>query len=113
MNNRSPTFPVAPCLPQNVYSTADCSIGTAVASWGQVEGAQSYVVEARGNRRDFYNCTSQGTSCLLTGLDCGESLSVWIIAKNEFCTTDPVLGEVAETGERIRATYTYIKTSNI
>ncbi|KAI7809537.1 hypothetical protein IRJ41_010869 [Triplophysa rosa] len=62
-----------------------------------VTGAQSYVVEARGNRRDFYNCTSQGNNCMLTGLECGESLSVWIIAKNEFCTTDPVLGEVAET----------------
>lgn len=98
-------FPVAPCLPQNVYSTADCSVGTAIASWDKVEGAQSYVVEARGNRRDFYNCTSQGTSCMLTGLECGESLSVWIIAKNEFCPTDPVLGEVAETGERKRASY--------
>nr|XP_055057047.1 uncharacterized protein LOC129441425 [Misgurnus anguillicaudatus] len=101
--NSGNTEPVAvttaPCLPQNVRTTADCSIGTAIATWDLVEGAKSYVVEARGNRRDFYNCSSQGNSCMLSDLDCGESLSVWIFAKNEYCTTDAVLGEVADTGE--------------
>ncbi|XP_073727799.1 uncharacterized protein fndc7rs1 [Misgurnus anguillicaudatus] len=99
--NSGNTEPVAvttaPCLPQNVRTTADCSIGTAIATWDLVEGAKSYVVEARGNRRDFYNCSSQGNSCMLSDLDCGESLSVWIFAKNEYCTTDAVLGEVADT----------------
>ncbi|XP_067309533.1 uncharacterized protein fndc7rs1 [Pseudorasbora parva] len=88
----------APCLPQNIITNANCnSIGSAVTSWDLAEGASTYTVEARGNRGDFYNCTSRNTSCTLTGLDCGESLSVWIIATDGICTTDPVIGEVAET----------------
>ncbi len=90
----------APCLPQNIYTTANCnSISSAIITWDEAAGANAYVVEARGNRKDFYNCTSANTSCTLTDLDCGESLSVWIVATNGECTTDPVLGDVAETGE--------------
>ncbi|XP_073671225.1 uncharacterized protein [Paramisgurnus dabryanus] len=117
--NSGNTEPVAvttaPCLPQNVRTTADCSFGTAIATWDLVEGAKSYVVEARGNRRDFYNCSSQGNSCMLSDLDCGESLSVWIFAKNEYCTTDAVLGEVADTvpcpPQNVSTAYTCSSTS--
>ncbi|XP_026111092.1 fibronectin type III domain-containing protein 7-like [Carassius auratus] len=88
----------APCLPQNIYTTANCaSISSAVITWHEAAGAKTYIVEARGNRKDFYNCSSANTSCTLTDLECGESLSVWIVATNGDCTTDPVLGEVAET----------------
>lgn len=91
---------VAPCLPQNIYTIANCdSISSAVITWHEAAGAETYIVEARGNRKDFYNCSSTNTSCTLTDLVCGESLSVWIVATNGYCTTDPVLGEVAETGE--------------
>lgn len=87
-------------MPQNIYTVANCSsISSAVITWDPVAGAENYVVEAHGNSKDFYNCTSANTSCTLTDLDCGESLSVWIVAKNDECTTDPVLGDVAETGE--------------
>ncbi|XP_056336881.1 uncharacterized protein fndc7rs1 [Danio aesculapii] len=97
-NSQAKMIRTAPCLPQNVHTTADCnSISTAVTSWDMADGAETYMVEARGNSRDFYNCTSQNSSCTLTDLDCGESLSVWLIATDGECTTDPVLGEVAET----------------
>ncbi|KAL1280893.1 hypothetical protein QQF64_015493, partial [Cirrhinus molitorella] len=101
----------SPCLPQNIYTIANCSsISSAVITWDPVAGAESYVVEAHGNSKDFYNCTSANTSCMLTDLDCGESLSVWIVAKNSDCTTDPVLGEVAETVPCIPQNVSAVKT---
>nr|XP_009297086.3 uncharacterized protein fndc7rs1 [Danio rerio] len=97
-NTQAKMVRTAPCLPQNVHTTADCnSISTAVTTWDMAEGAQTYMVEAFGNSRDFYNCTSQNSSCTLTDLDCGESLSIWLIATDGECTTEPVLGEVADT----------------
>ncbi|XP_016319981.1 serine-rich adhesin for platelets-like [Sinocyclocheilus anshuiensis] len=101
----------APCLPQNIYTIANCnSISSAVITWDEATGAETYIVEARGNRKDFYNCTSANTSCTLTDLDCGESLSVWIVATNGECTTDPVLGEVAETVPCIPQNVSAVKT---
>ncbi|XP_016147370.1 uncharacterized protein [Sinocyclocheilus grahami] len=97
-NTEGVVIKTAPCLPQNIYTTANCnSISSAIITWDEAAGAEAYAVEARGNRKDLYNCTSANTSCTLTDLDCGESLSVWIVATNGECTTDPVLGDVAET----------------
>ncbi|XP_016305113.1 fibronectin type III domain-containing protein 7-like [Sinocyclocheilus anshuiensis] len=97
-NTEGVVIKTAPCLPQNIYTIANCnSISSAIITWDEAAGAEAYVVEARGNRKDFYNCTSANTSCTITDLDCGESLSVWIVATNGECTTDPVLGDVAET----------------
>uniref|UniRef100_A0A8C1ZY74 Fibronectin type-III domain-containing protein n=1 Tax=Cyprinus carpio TaxID=7962 RepID=A0A8C1ZY74_CYPCA len=97
-NTEGVVVKTAPCLPQNIYTIANCnSISSAIITWDEATGAEAYIVEARGNRKDFYNCTSANTSCTLTDLDCGESLSVWIVAKNSECTTDSVLGDVAET----------------
>ncbi|TRY81822.1 hypothetical protein DNTS_000528, partial [Danionella cerebrum] len=88
----------SPCLPQNIYTKADCSrTNSAVTSWDKAEGAQSYILLARGNRIDYYNCTTVNQSCTLTDLQCGESLSIWLVATDGECTTDLVLGEVAET----------------
>ncbi|XP_077077959.1 uncharacterized protein fndc7rs1 [Siphateles boraxobius] len=110
-NTEAVVIKTAPCLPQNVHTNANCnSISSAVTSWDGVEGTHTYTVEARGNRRDFYNCTSLNTSCTLTDLDCGESLSVWIVATDGDCTTDPVLGEVADTVPCIPENVTAVET---
>ncbi|XP_036412775.1 fibronectin type III domain-containing protein 7-like [Colossoma macropomum] len=100
--NTGSTLPVtvstAPCLPQNVRTSAtDCLSDTLITTWNPARGALSYTVQARGNRDDFYNCTSQGTNCTMTGVKCGQSLSVWITASNNECMTDFILADVAET----------------
>ncbi|KAI4885449.1 hypothetical protein NFI96_001413 [Prochilodus magdalenae] len=92
------TVSAAPCLPQNVRTSAlDCLSDTLVAKWDPAPGALSYTVRARGNRDDFYNCTSSGTTCNMTDVKCGQSLSVWISASNNHCITDDTLVDVAET----------------
>ncbi|XP_067331701.1 fibronectin-like [Channa argus] len=87
----------SPCLPTNILTEADCASEQVNTMWDTAAGALSYSVEAKGNTGNSYNCSSNFSSCTVTGVPCGESLSVWIIASNEHCSTNMVLGEVAQT----------------
>ncbi|KAJ8390469.1 hypothetical protein AAFF_G00104040 [Aldrovandia affinis] len=59
--------------------------------------APSYFVEVQGNQGDRYNCTKSDNSCAVPAMQCGESLSVWITARNDNCNSGRVLWEVAAT----------------
>nr|XP_015211037.1 PREDICTED: uncharacterized protein LOC102685057 [Lepisosteus oculatus] len=87
----------APCDPKNVKTIGECLSDILIVSWEPAAGALSYTVEAKGNTGVRYNCSSFTTSCALSGVRCGESLSVWITASNDDCISDSALGEVAET----------------
>uniref|UniRef100_A0A3Q3WDV2 Fibronectin type-III domain-containing protein n=1 Tax=Mola mola TaxID=94237 RepID=A0A3Q3WDV2_MOLML len=76
---------------------AECHSDMLITTWDSALGALSYIVEAQGNTGQIYNCTSSSNSCAVTGVPCGEHLSVWITASNDKCTTNRVLGEVAQT----------------
>ncbi|XP_056912041.1 fibronectin type III domain-containing protein 7-like [Takifugu flavidus] len=79
----------------NVYAVSHCN--SEVSQPEFVRTSVSYTVEAQGNTGQTYNCTSSTNSCAVTGIPCGEHLSVWISASNDNCTTEKVLGEVAQT----------------
>ncbi|XP_061587415.1 fibronectin type III domain-containing protein 7-like [Cololabis saira] len=87
----------SPCLPTNIRTRAECRSDTLITTWGSSAGALSYTVEAEGNNRVTYNCSSSTNNCSITGVPCGEHLSVWIVASNDNCSTQRVLGEVAQT----------------
>lgn len=89
---------LAPCLPTNVRTAAECHADMLITTWDSAAGALSYTVEAQGNTGETYNCSSSSNSCAVTGVPCGEHLSVWITASSDTCTTNRVLGEVAQTG---------------
>lgn len=87
----------APCEPTNVKSVAACDSGTLITTWEPSAGALSYSVEAMGNNGEQYKCSSTNDSCAITGVPCGEFLSVWIVASNDNCSTGNVLGPAAQT----------------
>ncbi|TNN67818.1 Fibronectin type III domain-containing protein 7 [Liparis tanakae] len=87
----------SPCLPTTVKTGAGCHSDMLLTTWDSAAGALSYTVEAQGNTGEIYNCTSSANSCAVTGVPCGEHLSVWILASNDNCSTDRVLGDVAQT----------------
>ena len=86
-------------------TSADCDSDVLISTWDSAAGALSYTVEALGNRGDKYNCSSFTNSCAIPFVNCGEVLSIWITASHDECTTDRVLGEVAETGEMISGSH--------
>ncbi|XP_053326269.1 uncharacterized protein LOC128500923 [Spea bombifrons] len=75
----------APCDPKNVEAISKCNDNTLSVSWNQSVGAISYVASALGSSGVSYNCSSEGTSCLISGLQCGESISVSVIAYDNDC----------------------------
>lgn len=89
---------LAPCLPTNLRRKAECDPNRLVINWDSAAGALSYFVEAKGNTKESYNCTTSSSSCEITNVPCGEHLSVWIVASNSKCSSPQVLGEVAQTG---------------
>ncbi|XP_015242186.1 PREDICTED: uncharacterized protein LOC107092315 [Cyprinodon variegatus] len=87
----------SPCLPTNVVTQTNCLTNTLHTTWDSSEGALSYTVEAKGNNGKTYNCSSPNNTCEITGVPCGEQLSVWIMASNDNCSTDKLLVESAQT----------------
>ncbi|XP_074491158.1 uncharacterized protein fndc7b [Sebastes fasciatus] len=88
----------APCIPQNLQTSADCNSDVLLSKWDLAEGAQHYTVEAFGNRMNsYYNCTSMSNSCAIEGVHCGEQLTTYITAFDEECASPRMLGPPAGT----------------
>ncbi|XP_034038477.1 fibronectin type III domain-containing protein 7-like [Thalassophryne amazonica] len=100
--NSDVTQPVSvqtiPCVPENIQTVTHCQDQRLFTSWQSAAGATSYYIELRGNTEEkIYNCTTSNTSCEVTGIPCGEQLSVWAVASNDQCSTEEVFVNVAET----------------
>ncbi|XP_041941446.1 uncharacterized protein LOC121704923 [Alosa sapidissima] len=115
--NSGPSKPIyqstAPCLPVNVQTSSDCDSDVLISTWDSAAGALSYTVEARGNRNDTYTCSSHTNSCAMDAVSCGEVLSIWITASHDECTTESVLGEVAETVPCTPQNFTLVESCKV
>ncbi|XP_075901618.1 uncharacterized protein fndc7b isoform X2 [Nelusetta ayraudi] len=89
----------APCIPQNLQTSADCSSDVLLSKWDLAEGALRYTVEAYGNKGDrtHYNCSTMSNSCAIQGVHCGDVLTVYITAYDNECSSPRTLQPVAET----------------
>lgn len=63
-----------------------CTTNSATVQWTAVLGAESYRAVAMGDNGTQLMCTSQGTSCRINGLDCGQSYVVHVTPVSESCT---------------------------
>lgn len=63
-----------------------CTTHSGVVSWSAVFGAESYKAFAMGDNGTQLTCTSQTTSCQISGLTCGQSYVVHVIPISESCT---------------------------
>ncbi|XP_053549799.1 uncharacterized protein LOC128641237 [Bombina bombina] len=75
----------APCDPSILMANSSCQDSSLLVSWAQSEGALYYMATALGSSGTTYNCTSLNTSCKIMGLQCGESLSVAVVAYDNSC----------------------------
>lgn len=92
-------FLPAPCQPRNVKTRSECHSDVLISQWDAAAGAKMYMVEMMGNSHNLYNCSSITNSCATPGVQCGESLTVWITTSDNECSSEKALGEVAETGK--------------
>lgn len=62
-----------------------CTTNSAMVHWSAVFGAESYEAYAMGDNGTELMCTSQGTSCQISGLHCGQSYEVHVTPISESC----------------------------
>ncbi|XP_066508134.1 fibronectin type III domain-containing protein 7-like [Hoplias malabaricus] len=77
----------APCAPQNVSATVNCSSNSATVLWQSSQGATYYFVTATSSNGQTTNCTSTSTSCSLPPLVCGQNYTITVMAKDSNCTS--------------------------
>ncbi|XP_040216966.1 fibronectin type III domain-containing protein 7-like [Rana temporaria] len=75
----------APCEPRNVQAIIQCQDNSLDVSWNPSNGASFYTASVLGSSGVTYNCSSVNTSCQIVGLECGESLSLSVIAYDFDC----------------------------
>ncbi|XP_036412774.1 mucin-5AC-like [Colossoma macropomum] len=86
-NSRGSPVRTAPCVPQNVSASVNCSSNIGTVSWQSSQGAALYFVMANSSNGQSTNCTSVSTSCNLSPLACGLTYTVTVMAKDSNCTS--------------------------
>lgn len=76
----------------------DCVSGVATVTWSSSAGADYYTVLAEADGHDD-SCTSNGTSCQLTGLQCGEDYTVTVLAGDGDCNSSVLAKTNVTTGK--------------
>ncbi|KAL1249579.1 hypothetical protein QQF64_020584 [Cirrhinus molitorella] len=90
----------APCMPQNIQALVDCQPGTAVLSWQSGTGAMQYTATATAVSESGHvlSCESNDTNCELTGLACGESYNITVLAEGDTCSSTATMSGHLNTG---------------
>ncbi|XP_008292889.1 uncharacterized protein fndc7b [Stegastes partitus] len=88
----------APCIPQNLQTSSNCSSDALLSKWDHAEGALRYTVNATGNKKNSnYSCSTRTNSCVMEGVPCGQHLTISITAYDDECSSPEKLGHPAET----------------
>lgn len=80
-----------PCPPTNVQVSLQCVGNVGHVTWNAAPHADLYVATAKPSALDQheYNCSSNGTSCSLTDLHCGETATVTVVTMERGCMSKP------------------------
>lgn len=91
-------FP-APCAPQNVSRFLDCASNSLNVSWALGLRALNYTVLTRTTGGAVLSCTTTASSCIVTGLQCGQNYTAVITATNGECQGPERVTRLVQTGE--------------
>lgn len=87
-------------MPRNIRALIDCQYGTATLSWQPGTGAMQYMTTAVGESGHVLTCESNNTNCELTGLACGESYNITVLAEGQTCSSVATMSGQLKTGEQ-------------
>lgn len=89
-----------PCMPRGIRALMDCQSGTATLSWQSGTGAMQYTTTAVEESGHALSCESNNTNCELTGLACGESYNITVLAEGQTCSSAATMSGPLRTGEQ-------------
>lgn len=102
--NRSPFFLVVsgPCPPTSVHVSLQCAGNVGHVTWTAAPQADLYVATAVPSAVDEHDhtCESNGTSCSLTDLHCGEAAVVTVATMERGCMSEPSQPFTFQSGQR-------------
>lgn len=78
-------FLSVPCPPTNVTVTRTCAPHPVPVSWLASDGAKYYTAVALSSEGHRSSCTTNKTSCSLTGLHCGEVYTIGVSGVDDKC----------------------------
>lgn len=90
----------APCMPHNIRALIDCQSSTAVLSWQPGTGAMQYTATGESESGHLLSCESNDSNCELTGLACGESYNITVLAEGQTCSSTATMSGDLKTGEQ-------------
>lgn len=93
--------PPAPCAPTNVTVTSACESDSASVSWTAANGALSYLAAAEMADGQRLVCSTNSTSCDISGLQCGQEYEVTVTAMDNSCNGTKSTSQTLRTGEGI------------
>uniref|UniRef100_A0A3Q2UY66 Uncharacterized LOC102300190 n=1 Tax=Haplochromis burtoni TaxID=8153 RepID=A0A3Q2UY66_HAPBU len=85
------TYNAGSCPPTNVHMSLQCDGNVGRVTWDPALRADLYLATTAPSLTDkhIHNCSSNGTSCSLTDLHCGETVVVTVVTIERGCTSQP------------------------
>ncbi|XP_066528003.1 fibronectin-like [Hoplias malabaricus] len=80
------TVNTGPCPPTQVSVHASCGSDIASVSWAKSQGSLSYMVTAQSSEGYKASCGSNGTTCDISGLRCGQTYKIYVSGVDKSCT---------------------------
>uniref|UniRef100_A0AAV2KZF0 Fibronectin type-III domain-containing protein n=1 Tax=Knipowitschia caucasica TaxID=637954 RepID=A0AAV2KZF0_KNICA len=74
-----------PCDPQSVMASIVCENNTGLVSWEEADGVSSYSVHGHGPDGHAPSCITEGTSCRLDNMHCGQTYNLTVTANDGTC----------------------------
>lgn len=92
-------FSIAPCVPYNIETFAECETNLGAVSWAGSDGADIYTAIAEGQDGHTHICITNTTFCIWEELHCGEIYIVKVVANAQICSSNPSESTIINMGE--------------
>lgn len=89
---------LAPCTVQDVLSHVDCSSNSLIVSWSPGSMPLTYSVTAQDGDSNTLSCTTEESTCAVTGLECGEQYTVTVQAASGRCEGESSVAQTVDSG---------------
>ncbi|KAM9761579.1 uncharacterized protein fndc7b [Menidia menidia] len=87
--SNSTTIQMAPCVPQNLMSSLNCSTKVGSLTWNASEAAEFYIVTAETNSGHKVQLSTNETWTFISEFLCGQEYFLSVKASDSVCTSGP------------------------
>lgn len=88
----------APCAVENVLTTLNCSTNILTVSWDPASMPLNYSVTAVAGDGTTLHCLTEGSSCTMPSLQCGQQYNVTVKAISSTCEGHSSVPEIVNSG---------------